>query len=224
MTDTLPLFPLGAVLLPGASMPLHIFEPRYRQLVIDLVKGMRPDRTFGVVAARQGWDMRTDDMAAVHHVGCSALLREARQLPEGRYDIVVKGTRRFRLLGVEHDAAPYLMAEVEWLPDEPVTDADLVADLADQARAAHRAYCATAWREEDWREPCTSEDITTLAHVLAEDCLLALDDRQQVLEEGDPVRRLRMVRGLLKREAEILRSLRAVPAPLSEFAADFAKN
>ncbi|WP_086829532.1 LON peptidase substrate-binding domain-containing protein [Allokutzneria sp. NRRL B-24872] len=224
MTETLPLFPLGAVLLPGASMPLHIFEPRYRQLVVDLVKGVRPDRAFGVVSVRQGWDIRTDDMAAVHPVGCSALLREARQLPEGRYDIVVRGHRRFRLVDVDHSAAPYLVAEVEWLPDSPVTDHDLVAKLADLARAAHRGYCATAWREEDWREPCTTEDLTTLANVLAEDCLLSLDDRQQLLEEGDPVRRLRMVRGLLKREAEILRALRAVPAPLSEFAADFANN
>ena len=53
MAETLPLFPLSTVLLPGASLPLHIFEPRYRQLTVDLVTETLPDRCFGVAAIRQ---------------------------------------------------------------------------------------------------------------------------------------------------------------------------
>ena len=55
MAETVPLFPLGTVLMPGATLPLHIFEPRYRQLTVDLVTGAVPDREFGIVAVREGF-------------------------------------------------------------------------------------------------------------------------------------------------------------------------
>ncbi|HKN97410.1 MAG TPA: LON peptidase substrate-binding domain-containing protein, partial [Pseudonocardiaceae bacterium] len=57
MAETIPLFPLAAVLLPGTSLPLHIFEPRYRQLTMDLVKETLPSRCFGVIAKKPGWGM-----------------------------------------------------------------------------------------------------------------------------------------------------------------------
>ena len=63
VAETLPLFPLGTVLMPGASLPLHIFEPRYRQLTVDLVTGAVPDRQFGVVAVREGWTPDDDGIA-----------------------------------------------------------------------------------------------------------------------------------------------------------------
>src|SRR5262249_16961297 len=92
---TVPLFPLSTVLLPGASLPLHIFEPRYRQLTIDLVTGAVPGRSFGVIAVKQG----LDSVEETHTVGCTALLQDARRLPDGRFDIMTRGEKRFRLLG-----------------------------------------------------------------------------------------------------------------------------
>ena len=62
MAETLPLFPLGTVLLPGASLPLHIFEPRYRQLVVDLMTGTLFGRTFGVVCIKHGWEVGADNV------------------------------------------------------------------------------------------------------------------------------------------------------------------
>ena len=218
MAETLPLFPLGAVLLPGASLPLHIFEPRYRQLTVDLVTGTVPDRAFGVIAIRQGWEVGTDDVHALHEIGCSAILREARRLPDGRFDIVARGDRRFRLLDVDETSAPYLIGSVEWLPDGEVPDTarEAMSALAAAARVAHQRYCAAAWQREDWAEPPEDTELDQLPYLLAADCLLTPDDRQHLLAETAPARRLRLVRRMLVREAGILTALHAVPAPLTD--------
>ncbi|SDC28921.1 LON peptidase substrate-binding domain-containing protein [Actinokineospora iranica] len=226
MADSLPLFPLQAVLLPGANLPLHIFEPRYRQLTLDLVTGTLPDRRFGVVALRPSMDNEVTDLGQLRAIGCSAALREAKRLPDGRFDIVTTGDRRFRLLDLDTTSAPYLMGTVEWVPDadQPMTAADAVSMLAKAARSAHRRYCTAAWQREDWNEPDEDIDACELAHALAADCLLSLDDRQRLLEETRPLHRLRMVGQLLNREAGILSALRAVPAPPTEFGTPISLN
>jgi Lon protease-like protein len=215
---TIPLFPLAAVLLPGTPLPLHIFEPRYRQLVNDLITDTISGNCFGVVATKPAWtgDVRTVDQ--VRPVGCAALLREVKSLPDGRFDIVTRGTDRFRLLDIDDAAAPYLTGVVEWLPDstpEPQVAA-LEAPLVASVRAAHRRYCQAAWQREDWVEPPEDTPPAALAHLVAADCLLDSEDRQRLLEQTCPVRRLRMIRTMLNRETGILRALRAVPIPLSE--------
>jgi Lon protease-like protein len=222
VAETVPLFPLGTVLLPGASLPLHIFEPRYRQLTVDLVTGAVPGRSFGVLAVKQG----LETVEETHSIGCTALLREARRLPDGRFDIVTRGEKRFRLMDVDNTSAPYLIGEIEWVPDDnpPAEQSMLLPVLASSAREAHRQYCRAAWQHEDWDEPKDDVDTATLAHVLAADCLLTLEDRQAVLEECDPVDRLRLVRNLLVREAAFLRTLRAVPVPLNQYAEKVSQN
>jgi Lon protease-like protein len=219
VAETIPLFPLAAVLLPGTSLPLHIFEPRYRQLTMDLVTEALPGKCFGVVAKKAGWTVDVDHVDHVQEVGCSALLREVKRLPDGRFDIVTRGDRRFRLLDIDATSAPYLLGVVEWLPDTPPVGrlATLLPALAASARAAHQRYCAAAWQREDWTEPPADVDPADLAHLVAADCLLAADDRQRLLEETDPARRLRMARQLLDMEAGILGKLRAVPMQLSDF-------
>jgi uncharacterized protein len=215
------LFPLSTVLMPGAPLPLHIFEPRYRQLTVDLVTGTVPDKQFGVIAVREGWT--SDDTSALHRVGCTAELLDVRRLPDGRYDIVTRGARRFRLLDVDAEVRPYLMAEVEFLPDQPDAAADLAA-LAGAARAAHRRYCTAAWKTGDWSEPDRDVRPDELAHLLAADCLLPIADRQRLLEQTSPEVRLRMVRALMVREAGLLRQLRAVPAPIDTFTVEPSAN
>lgn len=225
MAETLPLFPLGTVLLPGASLPLHIFEPRYRQLTADLMNGAVPSRSFGIVGVRQGPKPATDDPSALYEIGCSAELREVRQLPDGRFDLVARGADRFRVLSIDDTGSPYQVATVEYLPDTeiPAAKAEFAQLLGIAARAAHRRYCETAWRDDDWHEP-DATDPARLAHLLAADCLLALEDKQRLLEQTDPLLRLREVRRLLLRESEILRTLRAVPAPVSEYGVDTSQN
>jgi uncharacterized protein len=230
VAETLPLFPLGTVLMPGASLPLHIFEPRYRQLTVDLVTGAVPGKEFGVVAVREGWTPDDDGIDGLHTIGCTAELRDVRRLPDGRYDIVTRGARRFRLLGLDAESKPYLMGSVEFLPDIE-TDADRGANAADMtrmlsasARDAHRRYCATAWKHDDWSEPEADTAPATLPHVLAADCLLPMSDRQLLLEQTSPTERLRMVRSLLARETGLLTQLRAVPAPITTYAVEHSFN
>jgi uncharacterized protein len=222
VAETVPLFPLGAVLLPGASLPLHIFEPRYRQLTVDLVTGAVPDRSFGVIAIKQGLDA----VEETHNIGCTAVLQEVRRLPDGRFDIVTRGEKRFRLLEVDNTSAPYLIGKIEWVPDgDPSAEQSMLLPiLARAAREAHRRYCCAAWQHGDWEEPKDDVDLAALAHLLASDCLLTLEDRQALLEECDPVSRLRLVRSLLVREAAFLQMLRAVPVPLNQFALKVSHN
>ena len=222
MSETVPLFPLATVLLPGASLPLHIFEPRYRQLTVDLVTGAVPGRSFGVIAVKQSLDSAEE----THNIGCTAVLREARRLPDGRFDIVTRGEKRFRLLDIDQTSAPYLVGSVEWVPDDdpPADELMLLPILARSARAAHRWYCCAAWQHGEWDEPAADVDVAALPHLLAADCLLTLEDRQALLEERDPADRLRLVRTLLVREAAFLRTLRAVPVPLNQFAVQTSRN
>lgn len=225
MAETVPVFPLGTVLMPGALLPLHIFEPRYRQLTIDLVTGAVPDKEFGVVAVREGWTPDDDGVAGLHAVGCTASLRDVRRLPDGRFDIVTRGARRFRLLDLDAESKPYLMGSVEFLPDSAFEGGDdLTSMLTTAARDAHRRYCGTAWKTDDWSEPDADIPPAELPGALAADCLLPLTDKQSLLEEVSPTERLRMVRMLLARETGLLTQLRAVPAPITTFSVEHSAN
>jgi Lon protease-like protein len=226
VSESLPLFPLHAVLLPGAHLPLHIFEPRYRQLTIDLVTGVVPGKRFGVIALRPSLDVEVTSLDQLRPIGCTAVLRQAKRLPDGRFDIVTSGERRFRLLALDASSAPYLVGAVEWVPDmeNPVVGDEAIRMLLSGARSAHRRYCHAAWQRGDWSEPPEDTDAAGLAHILASDCLLTIDDRQRLLEETRPLHRLRLVRKMLNQEAGILATLRAVPGPPAEFQADFSFN
>jgi len=224
--ETLPLFPLQTVLLPGANLPLHIFEPRYRQLTVDLVTGTVPEKRFGVVAMKAPVTEEVDKVDQLLAVGCSAVLRQATRLPDGRYDIITTGERRFRLLDLDATSAPYLVGTVAWIPDAeiPPGGAERIGSLSQSARAAYRRYCETAWEREDWDEPAEDTDPADFAHLLSADALLPMEDRQALLEEIRPMHRLRMVYSLLTREAGIIAALHAVPAPASAFAAPITLN
>ncbi|GAA4545892.1 LON peptidase substrate-binding domain-containing protein [Pseudonocardia xishanensis] len=226
MPESIPLFPLGTVLMPGASLPLHIFEPRYRQLTVDLVTGAVPGREFGVVAVREGFDPDRHGIDALAPVGCTARLLDVRRLPDGRYDVVTEGARRFRLLDLDDESKSYLCGTVDWLPDTSTVDESdpLTRMLAGSARVAHKAYCAAAWKSADWTEPAKEVGPAELAHVLASDCLLPLADRQALLEERNPLERLRVIRRYLARERGLLQTLHAVPTPMAGYVEDFGPN
>lgn len=226
MAETLPLFPLSTVLLPGASLPLHIFEPRYRQLTHDLATGAVPGGCFGVVAIRPGWQTEIAELGQLQPIGCTARLRDVRRLPDGRFDVITTGERRFRLLDIDTASAPYLSGSVEWMPDSPVPQRiePIIPQLTAAARSAHRRYCEAAWRREDWTEFSRDVDPGTLANQLAADCLLAIEDRQKLLEQTCPAKRLTMLRRVLNREGGVLARLRAVPVPLSELGPEAGEN
>jgi uncharacterized protein len=222
----LPLFPLGTVLFPGLVLPLHVFEERYRALVRHLVG--QPDgtpREFGVVAIRRGWETQPAAGTALtlHDVGCTAELRQVTEHPDGRFDIVTVGRRRFRVVGVDSQAAPYLTAEVQWLPEPP--DQQEAADrLAPRVLSVFRHYLALLRPESADVTEQLPEDATVLSHLVAATAALSLDDRQRLLAAPDTAARLRAELRLLSRESTLLRRVRAVPVPLGELAAPSSPN
>ncbi|MPZ82901.1 MAG: peptidase [Actinophytocola sp.] len=230
MPETIPLFPLQTVLLPGTPLPLHIFEPRYRQLTVDLITGTLPHKRFGVIALVPSHEAEVTSCDQLQAVGCAAVLRQAKRLPDGRFDIVSFGDQRFRLLAVDSSSAPYLLGAIEWVPDTPAVIpgqrdvSDTIGSLAGAARAAYRRYCQAAWQQGDWTEPAEDAEIEQLSHLLATDCLLPQEDRQRLLEETRPLHRLRLVGRMLNREAGIVAALRAVPAPPAVLRRHASKN
>lgn len=115
------MFPLGSVLLPSVFLPLHLFEPRYRQLIRDCMAG---DEEFGVVLIERGSEVGGGDVRA--DVGTVAKVLEAHELDDGRWAVGAVGTRRIRVLEWLDDD-PYPRAEVEdW--DDVVAD-DGAADV-----------------------------------------------------------------------------------------------
>jgi Lon protease-like protein len=114
MSDLLPLFPLpGVVLFPNVFLPLHIFEPRYREMVAD---ALADDRVIGMVLLRPGWEQDYEGRPPVYQIGCSGVISHFEQLPDGRYNIILRGLERFRILQ-EDQARRYRRAMVEPLVD-----------------------------------------------------------------------------------------------------------
>jgi Lon protease-like protein len=130
MPRDLPIFPLPIVLFPGTPQPLHIFEPRYQQLLADCRAG---DRRFGIAYVTPAGTADADHVPDPGAVGCVALIRSVEPLPEGRSNILTVGERRFRLRRWVESNRPYRVAEVEEFDDEPVDPAE-VATLASDVR------------------------------------------------------------------------------------------
>ncbi len=105
----LPLFPLKTVLFPGATLPLHIFEERYRLMIGRCIEERAP---FGVVLIRSGEEAGGD--AEPHEVGCTARIARVQRLDDGRMNLICYGRRRFRILARD-TAEPYLQGDVEYL-------------------------------------------------------------------------------------------------------------
>ena len=136
----LPLFPLHTVLAPGIALPLHVFEERYRVMVRRCLDASTP---FGVVLIREGSEVapRSGDGAelAIAGVGTFAEIREASKYADGRWDLLVVGTGRFTVLEVDPVTEPYLVADVEPLPDE-VGDPEAAARLVELVGARFIEY------------------------------------------------------------------------------------
>ncbi len=129
----LPMFPLGTVLLPHMVLPLHIFEPRYRVLLHDVLDAEDSQREFGVTLITRGHEVGGGDQRA--EVGAVARILQAQELEDGRWIVVAVGTRRIRVQRwLPED--PYPVAEVEELPSAPPATgaAELLTELEPQLR------------------------------------------------------------------------------------------
>ncbi len=202
----IPLFPLSSVLVPGLVLPLHIFEPRYRQLLVDLQEVPEEERGFGVIAIREGHEVGTDGVRALHAVGTFASPREVTTLPDGRSDIVAVGTYRFRVLDLV-DGLPYAQARVEWLEEEP---GDASIPLAHSVAARFQEYRGLLTDEPDDTE--LPDDARVLSYLVGAAVVADLGTRQGFLEATDDSARLRDELTFLRRETALIQHVPSLPA------------
>ncbi len=158
----LPLFPLEVVLLPGTPLPLHIFEPRYKEMIGECIANNAP---FGVIRALD---------KGLAEIGCTAeIVTVTKRYPDGRLDLVAEGRKRFAALELNRDRS-FLQAEVLDLPDE--VDAPSAEDRA-RAIQLHREILSLAEAVQD----LSAADPGILSFYLAGSLPLDLDFKQKLL-------------------------------------------
>lgn len=208
MSTHLPLFPLGTVLFPGMPLPLHIFEPRYRQLMRDHGDAPIPFVVSLIQNAPQPhrpWPS--------HTIGTAATITGRTPLSEGRWDIVIEGQRRFRITGIDH-AQPYDIAEIEWL-DEPLGDEEEADALLRTVAAQFHRYVGGVTRltKRSFTGVAIPDDPVRASYDLVSRLPLHTWERQRLLEAETAVDRLTQVSLLMERELALL--LRAGAAGLA---------
>jgi Lon protease-like protein len=129
----LPLFPLNTVLFPGATLPLHIFEDRYKQMITQCIEQHRP---FGVLLIRKGQEV--GDLAEPFEVGTTAHIARVDELEEGKFNLLCLGGKRFRTVRLLNQD-PYLTGEVEFLETREDNDPK-AKELSDDAGSLFAEY------------------------------------------------------------------------------------
>ncbi|MEZ7851393.1 MAG: LON peptidase substrate-binding domain-containing protein [Candidatus Nanopelagicales bacterium] len=215
MTSHISLFPLNTILVPGLVLPLHIFEPRYRLMVQELLEiPDEEEREFGVVAIRDGHDVSTLGIDALHPIGISAVMREVTPSEGGRYDIVTTGARRFTVKALD-TSSPLLSADVEWLPEPVPAESAELSLLTESTLSEFAAYRAALSGELNSNVSIFEElpkDPVVVGYLLTAAILLPTDERQALLGAETAESRLELVRTLLRRETSLIQHFGALPA------------
>ncbi|MGL5827544.1 MAG: LON peptidase substrate-binding domain-containing protein [Nocardioides sp.] len=207
---TLPMFPLNSVLFPTMSVPLHVFEDRYRALVTYLLAEPDPAlRVFGSVAIREGYEVGEHGKQELHRVGCRLQITEATAHPDGSYDILTVARDRFRLNRLE-TGGPFPIGVVSPLIDQASTVPQTTIDAASTAFAGYRTVLTEL--RADPLSGALPRDPVYLAWVLAAAAPLIFPDRQALLEETDPAARLAMVTELFANETRAMSVIPSLPA------------
>ncbi len=167
----LPIFPLELVLFPGAPLPLHIFEPRYREMITECMEQKKP---FGLVRAREN---------AVAEVGCTAVVVTiSKQYEDGRMDIDTRGKQRFAIVELNHDR-PFLQAEVTWFnDDEPAQPTEAENETAIEL---HEQFLEVLGQSAE-----VDRDNRPISFELARELPVDLDFKQTILEMKSEAERI----------------------------------
>lgn len=198
----LPLFPLpNLVFFPSTRLPLHVFEPRYRQMVKDVLEG---DQRLGIVLLRPGWESEYFGAPAVFDHGTLGTVEQAVPLEDGRFNIVVRGDIRFRILE-EVSHVPYRTARVVAEPEAPREAANAYAQrewLADLSR-----QYLTYLPEQTPVPEIETVNLDALTNALIMSLNLDVAEKQRLLEMSDVMQRAEKVGNELASRIESLRFL-----------------
>jgi uncharacterized protein len=180
MADWLPLFPLpNVVLFPNVFLPLHIFEPRYREMVADALNG---DRLIGMALLKPGWEKEYEGRPPVYAIGCSGLMTHVERLDDGRYNIVLRGVERFRIVQ-EDQSRSYRRASVEPVIEGPGSAADRIAVQRQRAKLEALLAPTVERAGTDMKIPTAMAD-EDLVHALAQYLDLEPIEKQALLEKA----------------------------------------
>jgi Lon protease-like protein len=190
---TLPLFPLpNVVLFPNVCLPLHIFEPRYRDMTADALAG---DRIIGMVLLRPGWEGNYDGRPASYDVGCAGLITHAEKLDDGRYNVVLRGMEKFRVIREDYQRS-YRRADVQAI-HEALSEADRDVMRSERRRLESLLVPQPQGRGTDPKMPPSMPD-EELVNALAQYLDLEVVEKQALLERDGLVNRCRSLIELLE--------------------------
>jgi Lon protease-like protein len=196
LPPTIPLFPLpNVVLFPNVFLPLHIFEERYRDMVAD---ALAEDRIIGMVLLRSGWENDYEGRPPIYPVGCAGLITHAERLPDGRFNIVLQGLEKFRVV-TEDDSRAYRLGQIDSIAEQPAN-----GDERDEMRLARRRLEALLVPQPtgrgaggDTRVPASMND-EDLVNALAQYLELEPVEKQALLERDSLLARCRSLIELLE--------------------------
>ncbi len=197
----LPLFPLNLVLFPGTVSPLHIFEMRYRQMIMDC---QRDDKPFGIVLARPESEHLNEKP---YSVGTMVEIRNLDRLEDGRYTLMAVGTRRFRIISENRDR-PYLSGIVEPYEDDAEPEHELMPSM-EQARNLFSEYLRMLLEASDEKDVDANlpEEPEDLSHFIAYFLDIQEERKQQFLELTSTRQRLQEEVSILRREVPFMRQI-----------------
>jgi Lon protease-like protein len=191
--QVIPIFPLEVTMLfPGVSRPLHIFEPRYRAMVADALKG---DRIIGMTTLKPGYEADYQGRPPIYEIGCAGVITEFEELPGGRFNIVLRGLVKFRVTG-EDQSRSYRLANVEAQP-EALDDAETAA----VHKLRQRLEELITKGSDSKVEPGTSDEY--LINMVAQHLPMGLEERQGLLELKNVLLRVRVLIELIESKTKV---------------------
>jgi Lon protease-like protein len=176
------LFPLpNLVLFPQVIQPLHVFEPRYRQLTADALAG---DKLIALVLLKPGWENNYDGKPAMHSIGCLGRIVAEQALADGRYNLLLRGLSRMRIGPEIETDHPYRSARAKLLTDGPLPEVDTA--MAMRRELSERVlprFAATGTAHDQLRDLFQGElPLGPLCDVLSFALPLPAEEKQELLE------------------------------------------
>ncbi len=203
-----PIFPLpNVVLFPKTLLPLHIFEQRYRTMTREAIAG---DGEIVIVLLKEGWEAEYEKNPPVHEVACLGKIESHEQLDEGKYNIVLTGLKRVRIVR-ELEHSPYRMAEIELLDDQACDDheEDVVKRRNHMAGLFARFTELATSGKNAAAELVPQLDFEALVNLVASTLNLPPEEKQSLLEMDDPVLRCDSLIPIIQSQIEALVLVRA---------------
>ena len=198
-----PIFPLpNVVLFPRTVLPLHIFEQRYRVMTREAIAA---DRSIAIALLKEGWETDYAGNPPVHDIACLGRIETFEELEDGKYNIVLSGLYRVRLLR-ELDPVPYRRAEVEMAHEASCDDkSDVIVARRNRLGGLFSRYGELISSESrKAADASLSLDFETLVNMVATTLNLTAEDRQALLEMDDLADRCDALIPVLQRQLEAI--------------------